>query len=120
MATLYSDNYDYGHENEAVRAKFGATHSVRVGAEVNVTQGFALRAGYRFKSSPYKMSDSPYNNTTHFISAGFGFRGENFFADFAYVYRMNKDSYWLYDPVGEPCSVSSRTHNVVATIGFKL
>jgi len=120
MATLYDDHYDYYRENEAIRAKFGPSHSMRVGAEVNVTQGFALRAGYRFKSSPYKMSDSPYNNTTHFISAGFGFRGESFFADFAYVYRMNKDSYWLYDPVGEPCDVSSKTHNVVATIGFKL
>lgn len=120
MATLSNDNYDYIHENEAIRAKYGPSHTMRVGAEVNITQGFALRAGYRLKTSPYKMSDTPYNNTTHFISAGFGFRGESFFADLAYVYRMNKDSYWLYDPVGEPCNVAASSHNVVATIGFKL
>ena len=120
MAIMNDDHYDYSITNETIRAKYGPSHSVRVGAEVNVTQGFALRAGYRFKSSPYKMSDSPYNNTTHFISAGFGFRGEHFFTDFAYVYRMNKDSYWLFDPVGEPCDIYSKTHNVVATIGFKI
>ena len=118
MATLYDDNYDYVMENDAIREKFGISHSIRVGGEVNVTQGFALRAGYRLKTSPYKMSDVPYN-TTHFISAGVGFRGKVMFADLAYVLRLNKDSYWLYDAYGEPCINASKVHSVVATIGCK-
>lgn len=119
MANLYSDNYDYIAENNAITDKYGISHNIRVGGEVNLTQNFALRAGYRFKSSPYKFVNTAYNNTTHFISAGLGFKSEFFFVDLAYVYRLNKDSYWPYDPVGAPALYASRAHNVVATLGFK-
>lgn len=119
MASLYEDNYDYTRENEAIQEKYGASHNIRIGAEVNVTQGFALRAGYRLKTTPYKLNETPYNNTAHFISAGLGFRSKFFFFDLAYMFRMSKDSYWLYDPVGEPCDVSNNTHYAVATIGWK-
>ena len=119
MATLYNDNYDYVNENDAIRSKFGIAHYIRVGGEVNITQGFALRAGYRLKMSPYKMTESPYNNTTHFISAGLGFRGKVMFGDLAYVLRMSKDAYWLYDAYGAPCNYASKIHSVVATIGCK-
>lgn len=119
MASMYSDNYDYIVENEAIKAKYGASHSMRVGAEVNITQGFALRAGYRLRTSPYRMNESSYNNTTHFISAGLGFKSKIFFFDLAYVLRLNKDSYWLYDAFGTPCNYAAKTHSVVATLGCK-
>ena len=119
MAKLYDDHYDYVAENEAVRTKYGVSHSVRVGGEINVTQSFLLRAGYRLKTSPYKMAEAPYNNTAHFISAGLGFRGKVMFLDLAYVLRMSKDAYWLYDAYGTPCEYGTKTHSVVATIGCK-
>lgn len=119
MANLYHNNYDYTRENEAIQNKFGASHYIRVGAEINITQGFALRAGYRLKTSPYKLNQTPYNNTAHFISAGLGFRGKFFFCDLAYMLRMSKNAYWLYDPTGEPCAVSTNTHYAVATLGWK-
>ena len=118
MATLYNDNYDYVNENDAIRSKFGIAHYIKVGGEINITQGFALRAGYRLKTTPYKMTDTPYN-TTHFISAGLGFRGKVLFGDLAYVLRLNKDAYWLYDAYGAPCNYASKIHSVVATIGCK-
>ena len=120
MASLYNDSYDYINENEAIREKYGISHNVRVGGEVNLTEGFALRAGYRLKTSPYKRTTTEYDNTTHFISAGLGFRGKVVFVDLAYVLRLNKDAYWLYDPVGEPGLNATKAHNVVATLGFKL
>ena len=119
MATLYNDNYDYVNENEAIRAKYGISHYIKVGGEVNITQGFSLRAGYRLKTTPYKMTEAPYNNTTHFVSAGLGFRGKFVFGDLAYVLRMSKDAYWLYDAVGSPCNNAFKVHSVVATIGCK-
>ncbi len=119
MASLYNDNYDYSNENEMIKMKYGISHNLRVGAEVNITQGFSLRAGYRLKTSPYKMHETTYNGTAHFISAGVGFRGKFFFCDLAYMLRMSKDSYWLYDPVGEPCQVKTNTHYATATIGWK-
>ncbi len=119
MANLNADNYDYVFENELVQAKYGVAHNIRVGAEVNITQGFVMRAGYRLKTSPYKSADNNYNNTTQFISGGIGFRGEYIFCDLSYAYRLNKDSYWLYDPVGEPGYYTTNTHNVILTLGCK-
>ena len=119
MANLYADDYNFVRENEAVSTKYGAAHNIRVGAEVNVTQGFAIRAGYRLKTSPYKSTPSDFNNTTHFISGGIGFRGKVLFGDLAYVFRLNRDSYWLYDPQGEPGLYTTKSHSIVATIGCK-
>jgi len=119
MATLYDDRYDYVKENEATRDKYGIAHNIRVGGEINITQGFALRAGYRLKTSPYKLTKAPYNNTSHFISAGLGFRGRILFGDLSYVLRLNKDSYWLYDATGEAGQLATMSHSVIATIGCK-
>jgi len=67
MATLYSDNYDYGYENEIVRAKYGPTHSVRVGAEVNVTQVSPCALAIVSKPRPTKCRNLP--TTTPRISS---------------------------------------------------
>lgn len=119
MANLYADDYDFANENSDITHNFGISHNVRVGAEVNLTESFALRAGYRLKTSPYKNADSEYDNTTHYVSAGLGFKGRHFFGDLAYVYRINRDSYWIYDPVGEPGLYSNKAHGIVATVGYK-
>lgn len=119
MANMYSDNYDYTWENDNIREKYKPSHTLRVGGELNITQVFAIRAGYRLKTSPYKFTSSEYDNTTHYISAGLGFKSEHFYGDLAYVYRINKDSYWLYDPAGTPGLYGTKAHSVIATVGFK-
>ena len=40
--------------NTAMRAFSGVSHNLRVGAEVNLSPDFALRAGYSFRTSPEK------------------------------------------------------------------
>jgi len=128
-AILYANDYDFSAENEAVRDKYGVCNTIRIGAEVNASQHFVLRAGYNFKSSPYKLVDSEYDATTHYGSAGFGIRTKYFFFDMAYVLRYSKDSYWVYAaPSGNSytenfsnaaAETSNLTHRIVATIGCK-
>lgn len=122
MANLYSNDYNYIKENQAVKDKFGICHTLRVGAEVNLSPQFALRAGYNFKSSPYKLTSGPYNGSAHYASVGLGFKSKYFFADLAYVLKLSKDSFWLYDsnaPATSAVEYENTTHRIVATIGCK-
>lgn len=120
MANLFSNNYNYAAENELVNDKFGICHTLRLGTEVNLTSHLALRAGYNYKSSPYKLTPAPYNASAHSGSIGLGFKSKYLFADLAYVIRFSKDSFWLYDDyMTNPAEVSNTTHRIVATIGCK-
>jgi hypothetical protein len=122
MANLYSNEYNYTTENQAITDKYGICHTLRVGAEVNLAPQFALRAGYNFKSSPYKLTTGPYNGSAHYASVGLGFKSKYFFADLAYVLKLSKDSFWLYDsndPAASAVEYENTTHRIVATIGCK-
>ena len=121
MATLLANDYNFSDENDMIREKYGICHSFRIGGEVNLTQKFALRAGYNFKSSPYLNSSEwseGFNGSAHYGSIGFGYRNKFMFLDFAYVLKFSKDNYTLYQPAA-PAQIKNTTHRVAATIGFK-
>ena len=127
QAKLYANDYNFSSENSAIEEKYGICNTLRLGAEVNVSQKFVLRAGYNLKTSPYKLIETDYNATTHYGSLGFGIRSKYIFFDMAYVLRYSKDSYWLYSaPAGNLTTSDSPvaettncTHRIVATIGCK-
>lgn len=124
MANLYSDDYLFTGENEAISEKYGAVHTVKIGAEVNLSSKFAIRAGYNYKTSPYKLVDSRYNASAHYGSLGFGIHGKSFFFDLAYVLKYSNDSFWLYSTPACSSSenavlTSNTTHRIVATVGCK-
>ena len=97
----------------------------------------ALRAGYNYKTSPYKNFASSYNASAHYGSVGFGIRTKYVFFDLAYVLKYSKDSFWLYpdntvsgeyedlihnlnsDLYAGAISTKGLSHRIVATIGCK-
>ena len=65
---VYEDSYYYGDDtfrvaNEVNNLFCGASHSLRVGAEVRVTPMLSLRAGYSFITSPEKYYQDSNGNT---------------------------------------------------------
>ena len=118
MAKLYADDYAFDSENEAIDNKYGICHTFKVGAEANVTSKFLLRAGYNYKTSPYKKFDSKYDGSAHYGSLGFGIRTKYVFFDMAYVMKYSKDSFRLYQN-DDVISTRGLSHRVVATIGCK-
>ncbi len=54
----YNEDYDsdtgFEEDNAHLKANFGGIHSLRLGAEVMLGSRVALRAGYRYSSSPIK------------------------------------------------------------------
>ncbi|MCL2247346.1 MAG: outer membrane protein transport protein, partial [Lentimicrobiaceae bacterium] len=51
MATMYASNYNFSEENKTIQKMYGFSHIARIGAEFNVNQVFAVRAGYNYISS---------------------------------------------------------------------
>jgi hypothetical protein len=118
MASMYSVHYNFGTENKTIQKMYGFSHIARIGAEVNLSQVFALRAGYNYISSPYK--DKINDGSRHYASAGFGFRTKYLYGDFAYAFTKKKKKYWMYDPAFvNAVNQKFITHRIMLTLGVK-
>lgn len=91
---------DYFEEvNNDIRERFGASHIVRIGAEVKPFSTIAIRAGYRAATSP-ELYDSwgekiPVT-TTQNVSFGLGYSSKNsFFADLAVRKTIMAEEYFM-------------------------
>ncbi len=103
----YSDTFDF--ENSTTSMLKGVS-TLRVGAELKLTQRFALRAGYNFISTAFKdnaYKDLAYNSIqtdTDFANAksmnnctaGIGFRGSLFYVDLAYKFSTYKEHFYPF------------------------
>ena len=91
----YSKGYIYTNDNlynpyfnstrEAIKIKYQATHTVRIGAEA-ILSNWRIRAGASYSTSPLKEqfrlnSLTDYSKKT--ITTGFGYKGERYFFDMA-------------------------------------
>ena len=100
MANMYAVDYNFDdneedNENQIIQLMYGACHTARIGAEMNLSPVFAIRAGYNYTSSPFKNKIN--DGSKHYASAGFGFRTKHFYGDFAYALTISKEKYWMYD-----------------------
>ena len=120
MAKMYSVDYNFDThgENKAIQNKYGFSHIARIGAEFNLTQMFALRAGYNYISSPYKNKIN--DGSKHYVSAGFGFRTKYLSGDLAYAFTTSKEKYWMFDPTFVN-AVNNKfiTHRILLTLGVR-
>jgi hypothetical protein len=118
MSNMYSVSYNFSEENRAIQKKYGGCHIARIGAEINLTQVFAVRAGYNYISSPYKNNIN--DGSKHYVSAGFGFRTKYLYGDFAYAITTSKENYWMYNP--EYVNVVNQrfnAHRIMLTLGVR-
>lgn len=95
-SSLSSSSFKYFDENTAIRDKYTSASNIRVGTEWRLAP-LSLRAGYALYGSPYRSGINDGSRTSY--SAGLGFREENFFIDFGYVYTVSSEKYYMYDPM---------------------
>jgi len=119
-------------ENQSIRNQLGNALSPRVGLEWFVTNNFALRLGYAFKTYINTGNYERYlaDNTTrtdtefggikrqHYVGAGMGFRNHIVIADIAYQYRINNESICPFNGA-DPIDFDATSHRIVFTIGIK-
>lgn len=118
-------NYGIGYEtmsnsiNNTIHNTYKGTINARIGGEAKL-QNVSLRAGVAYYGSPYKLST--YDASKLNLSAGIGFRAQNWFIDLAYIYSNQKytqNPYTLTNKAVPTAEIKNNTSNVVCTLGFK-
>ncbi len=135
------DDYYYGTVlgNElsgtaAIKETLKPVHTFRIGAEANV-EGFCVRAGYNFHSSPinttsYKniaATDETRTNPEYInlknrqaVTCGVGYHGKHFYADVAYKYDFYKGDFYAFDSEDLVATqLKNKRHQMLFTVGAR-
>jgi len=90
----FSSRYDsFSGVNQDIKASFGSTHNFRAGTEWRFSN-FSFRGGYALYGSPYQNDINDGKRT--YYSGGIGYRTRDYSVDFAYVYSVMHEDYYLY------------------------
>lgn len=116
----------------AIDEALKGVHTFRIGMETKI-EGFAIRAGYNFKSAPIKeesfknipvtdntRTDAEYMNmkSRQTLTVGLGYRGILFYADLGYKYDFYKGDFYAFDNVDLPAvKVNNDRHQLLFTLG---
>ncbi len=108
----------FDNANKALSEKYKTTGNLRFGAELN-TNPVMFRAGWASYGSPFGNQFTG-NYVRNSFSLGFGWRGTNFYYDFAIIESfIGKQNYYMYNP--KYCDISTLKTNftqVVFTLGL--
>ena len=101
--------------NKLNRRTFQGQHTVKAGAELNLTDRLALRLGYNYITTPYKknarlqqdidsyamdyVAGTAYSNLSdvNIITCGLGYRYKKFYVDLAYRFRQQRADVYAFD-----------------------
>jgi long-subunit fatty acid transport protein len=140
LMSIEGNTQEFNFENDGMREMINNARTIKVGGEYKVTDNFAIRAGYANSSSPTKptavklmrdntmRTDTEYflRNRTDYLSAGFGYQESNWHIDFAFMNKIQDESYYPYNAnnLGDnlkvtPAKVITSNNNLVVTLGFK-
>ncbi|GHT22212.1 hemin receptor [Bacteroidia bacterium] len=127
-AAKFRPNADWSDKNADISQIAKSTVNLKAGTEWRLGP-VALRAGAAYYGNPH--SSKFFDNNTELskdatlsFSGGIGFKGQNFYADIAYVYTKFPDYYYdMYFNPAESQWVSpvlqSASSKVAVTVGFK-
>ncbi|MFC2129081.1 OmpP1/FadL family transporter [Bacteroidota bacterium] len=111
-----SNDYFYTDENQAIKDMYKSTANIRIGGELRLGN-ISLRGGYGIFGSPYKSTEVNSDAFYKTLSAGIGFRSNNFFLDLVIVNRQIEESYFLY--YENEATLNSSSNRILATFGFR-
>lgn len=105
--------------NPVIKEKYMATSNIRVGAEYRLDP-IALRAGYAMYGSPFKTGVNLNEAARNSITAGIGFRQDDYYIDLGYVLTKYSENYYLYNPeITNPVKNDFTTSNFLVTVGWR-
>jgi len=89
-----SSRYDsFSAINQDIKQSFQATHNFRVGTEWRFSN-YSFRGGYALYGSPYANNIN--DGKRQMYSGGIGYKSHYFAVDFAYVYSIMNEDYYMY------------------------
>lgn len=121
-------------QTEDIKAMMKAVHTLRVGAEFKLAPEFSFRLGYNHITAPLKSdafkylpsnsmrTDTEFSNpeATNNYTLGFGYRGESFYVDMAYLLNTYKETFYAFDSLDLPgTKITNTNHKVLLTLGMR-
>lgn len=117
-----SDNNSYSMDNSAIKEDFNVRNTIKIGAELNVTNRFTLRAGASYMTSGVASNLFDKNNlptremlvdglapsysvidNISGLSAGFGYKiSPKLSIDFAFTDNITKSRTYAFPAIGDP------------------
>lgn len=120
-AKFSSRSYNYSDNiNQDIKNVYKATHNFRAGTEWRVLN-YSFRGGYALYGSPY--ADDVNDGKRQMFSGGIGYKTNYFAVDFAYVYSVMNEDYYMYtseNEWNEPDPVDNKYTTQSFILTFKL
>jgi hypothetical protein len=114
---LRSDDYTFANENTVISQTFTKQHNLKVGGEVNLFP-LVLRGGLGYYPSPLnngQVSDQM------IVSAGIGFRSQNYFLDFGFSRSVLDNDFYIYDSqFVNAAKLGNSNQRFIVTAGYRL
>ena len=103
--------------NKNIDNTLNISHTLRAGAE-GVIKNFRIRGGYNISTNPFNQAFQVYNSRPlQSFSGGFGYRGQQFNIDFAYMRSINDSPLLLADNVVSSDKITRS--NFIVTFGLR-
>lgn len=121
-------------QTDDIRDMMKGVHTLRTGVEFKLAPAFAFRLGYNhitasMKSDAYKYiqnnsvrTDTEYSNpgATNNYTLGFGYRGDSFYVDMAYLFNTYKEEFYAFDDMNlKGTEITNSNHKVLLTLGMR-
>ena len=142
-ARLMNSNNDmapYRYENDSIRSLFNSQQTLKIGAEVKLSNQLSIRGGYAITkpASSSRLAKELIPNTirtdmeyfvhtgTNYLTGGIGYRDTNWYVDLAFMNMITNENFYPYNSnklsdnlAVRPATVKTDKTSLVATIGFK-
>jgi hypothetical protein len=109
--------------NNQISGLYGIGHTLRIGGEF-AWKVLRVRAGYNYNSTPFKsgLGVPGFNLQRHTATAGLGYRGKVFFADFAFARTMGSDYLSIYSATSDEPALKSKfnSNRIILTVGVRI
>lgn len=137
-----TDRFEY--DNEYISTDFRNASTIKLGAEYRFTPKFYGRLGYALMQNPYETEFKEAGNAviagsntvhriegdTNYFTGGIGYRfNQNFFLDFAVVYKTQTDDLYPFpnfyatnsadNIIADPFELKNNTFRGLITLGYK-
>jgi hypothetical protein len=137
-----NDAFPFATENNYISNMMQGVSTYKIGGEYRITNDLALRLGYNYITPATKnnavrtlpsntvRTDPQYflQGNTQNYAVGIGYRHNNWNFDVAYVLMNQQESFhpyddsWIYNTASDdvhPASLTTKTNNIVLTIGVR-
>lgn len=112
-----TEEYDFNLENERITSLYQPAGTIKAGMEWRLDP-FRLRGGFSHQGNVYKEEVGE-DNSSNTYTFGIGFREDDYFIDLGYAFSQFSQRHYPYYLVENPAKISTDTHYLMFTVGFR-